>query len=364
MVHTRSAHHHRRTGRGARLRQQSRQACNVCAYPIRSAVAGSTVDRAVARLRPIGGRICPRDPAGRRSRNGSECLSCSPNRRARTTTVDASTGFSQPMCNAGQVRRFRSGKWLPRQCSVSNPTRGASTLPASLLVAPWLLQCWQHTRMCSLLEPWSPVCRSVRRTVLLRHCGEWPKPGPPDPPQPGRNWFVAPHPPAFPGHGRDYPYGMEILIVSLTLPMPGCWPSNGRRCMVWPAPESRSSRPAAAARSGANRSCPPSSYGRCLVSPTYGRPTRQIALPASGGSDRVDARCEQARQRSGTVYNSLPTHRGEHVTGKMTDGPDSVAFGEAKSCLGARKDMLAWPLAPGAVRQRAQNVFPVAAGLC
>jgi ornithine carbamoyltransferase len=65
----------------------------------------------------------------------------------------------------------------------------------------------------------------------------------------------------------------------------------------------------------------------------YGRPKRPIALPAFGGSDRVDARCKQAQQRSDTVYNHLPTHRGEHVTDKMTDGPDSVAFDEAKSFL-------------------------------
>jgi hypothetical protein len=114
--------------------------------------------------------------------------------------------------------------------------------------------------------------------------------------------------------------------------------------MAWPAPESPWYRLAPAARSGANRSRPPSSFGCCLVSPTYGRRTRPIALPASGGSDRVDARCKQARQR-GTVYNSLPTHRGRHVTGKMIDRLDSVAFDEAKSCLRARKDMLIWRLA-------------------
>ena len=58
-----------------------------------------------------------------------------------------------------------------------------------------------------------------------------------------------------------------------------------------------------------------------------------IALPASGGSDQVDAPCKQA-----------PTDRGEHVTDKMIDGPDLVAFDAAKSCLRARKDMLgcAW----------------------
>jgi ornithine carbamoyltransferase len=50
--------------------------------------------------------------------------------------------------------------------------------------------------------------------------------------------------------------------------------------------------------------------------------------------DRVDAACKQA-----------PTDRGEHVTDKMIDGPDSVAFNEAKRCLRAQKDMLTWRLA-------------------
>ena len=112
-------------------------------------------------------------------------------------------------------------------------------IAASPPVAPWLLQCWQPIRTCSPPGQWSQVFRLVRRTVFPRHCGEWPRPGPPDPPQAGRISFAAPHQRAFPGHGRDYPYGMEILIESLTPPMAGCWPSNGRRCMAWPTPESR-----------------------------------------------------------------------------------------------------------------------------
>jgi hypothetical protein len=44
----------------------------------------------------------------------------------------------------------------------------------------------------------------------------------------------------------------------------------------------------------------------------------------------------QVSMSFGTVYNYLTTDRGEHVTDKMIDGPDSVAFDEAKRCLRAR----------------------------
>jgi ornithine carbamoyltransferase len=63
---------------------------------------------------------------------------------------------------------------------------------------------------------------------------------------------------------------------------------------------------------------------------------------------QVNGKLMSAASKDAIFMHCLPAHRGEEVTTKVMDGPQSVVFDEAENRLHAQKGILAWALSEGA----------------